>query len=105
MAIGARIAHLFVTCITPLNPLTSRVPMAVRAPGNVSAITVGSIVCIVKKTGNVAVCRVANCGLGRDLKAITPPMKDFVVVSIVICGSRSIMVTHLKDCGPKECSI
>lgn len=60
VAIGARTAHLFVICITPLNPLTSRVPIAVLAPGNVSAIMVGNIVCMVKKTGKVAVCKVAN---------------------------------------------
>jgi len=98
-------AHLFVICITPFNPLTSRVPIAVRAPGNVSAIMVGSMVCIVKNTGNVAVCRVANCGLGSDLNAITPPMNDFGIVSVVIYSSRSIIAIHLEDCGSKECSI
>jgi len=41
---------------------------------------VGRIVCMVKKTGNVAVCKVANCGLGSALKAITPPMKDWKMV-------------------------
>lgn len=100
-----RIAHLFVMCMTPLNPLTSRVPMAVRAPGKVSAMMVGSIVCMVKKTGKVAVWRVANCGRGSDLKAITPPMKDLQGCQSSSSDDGCAFHKYLKDGRSKKGSV
>ena len=52
-------------------------PIAVRSPGNVRASTTGIAVCIEKYIGKRADCRVANCGLGRTLYAVTPAMNDW----------------------------
>lgn len=52
-------------------------PIAVRSPGKVRARMTGSAVCMEKYIGNSADWRVANCGRGRTLYAVTPAMKDW----------------------------
>jgi len=100
VAIGANTLFLFCAAKTPLYP--ESILREVVWPGKVRTRRAGSAVCMVKYIGKMFCWSVENCGLGRHLKAITPPMKDYALLDTLRMIASH---TYLEDLRTKTRAI